>query len=111
MKKCLIWTMAGLFLGALVLGTPEITKAQDGGKIYTDKCVLCHGPKGDGKGRLASSFDPKPGDFCDPKFWQGDPDKKIHDSITKGKGQMKPVDLKPAEIKAVADYMKATCRK
>ena len=54
---------------------------------------------------------PKPGNFCDPKFWQGDVDKKIADSVTQGKNQMKPIKLNPDEIKAVIEYIKSSCKK
>ena len=67
--------------------------------------------KGKGKGPLASTFDPKPGNFCHPEFWQGDVDKKITDAVTKGKNQMIPVNLKPDEIKAVIGYIKSSCKK
>ena len=41
-------------------------------------------------------------------LWQGDVNKKITDSVTKGKNQMVPVNLKPDEIKAVTEYIKKT---
>jgi mono/diheme cytochrome c family protein len=111
MKKMVFWAMAGLFLGAALLGTPGGAWAQDGKAIFMDKCVPCHGEKGDGKGPLASTFDPKPGKFTDPKFWQGDVNKKIADSVTNGKNQMVPVDLKPDQIKAVTEYINKTFKK
>lgn len=57
------------------------------------------------------SFSPPPDNFTDPKFWQGDVDKKISDAVTKGKKQMVPVDLKPEEIKAVTAYIHKTFKK
>lgn len=105
MKKFVVWASAGLLLGVAFWGTPSATWAQDGGKIYTDKCLPCHGEKGDGKGPMAKTFDPKPGNFKDPKLCQGDTHKNITDVVTKGKNQMVPVDLKPAEINAVCDYI------
>jgi mono/diheme cytochrome c family protein len=39
-----------------------------GKEIYTAKCALCHGEKGDGKGPAAASLTPKPGDFTDKKM-------------------------------------------
>ena len=108
MRKIIVWAMAGLFLGVGLFGAPSDTRAQDGKAIYIDKCVPCHGEKGDGKGPMASTFDPKPGNFKDAKFCQGDVHKKITDSVTKGKNQMVPVDLKPGEINAVCEYIKKT---
>jgi mono/diheme cytochrome c family protein len=111
MSKMVIWAVAGVFLAAVFFGTPMGSWAQDGSKIYADKCVPCHGEKGDGNGPMAKIFNPHPTSFTDPKFWQGDVDKKISESVTKGKGQMVPIDLKPAEIKAVTDYMTKTFKK
>jgi len=111
MKKIIAWAVAGLFLGLGLVGTPSATRAADGKQVYTDKCLPCHGEKGDGKGPMAVTFSPSPGSFSDAKFWQGDADKKIADSIIKGKDQMIPVDLKPDEIKAVTEYMKKTFKK
>lgn len=108
MKKFVVWASAGLLLGVVLWGAPSDTRAQDGEKIYTVKCVACHGEKGDGKGPLAKTFDPKPGNFSDAKFCQGDVHKKITDSVTKGKNQMVPVNLKPDEIKAVTEYITKT---
>lgn len=111
MRKIIAWTVVGLFLGVGLFGAASFSWAQDGKSIYNDKCAACHGEKGDGKGPMAATFDPKPGSFSDPKFWKGDANKMISDSITKGKNQMTPVDLKPAEIKAVIDYMIKTFKK
>jgi mono/diheme cytochrome c family protein len=36
-----------------------------GQEIYTAKCAVCHGEKGDGKGPTAGSLPLKPGDFTD----------------------------------------------
>ena len=111
MRKMVLWVMTGLFLVLVFLGAASGIWAQDGKAIYTDKCMPCHGEKGKGNGPLASTFDPKPRDFCRPEFWQGDVDKKIADAITKGKDQMIPVDLKPEAIKAVTEYIKGSCRR
>jgi mono/diheme cytochrome c family protein len=39
-----------------------------GKEVYTAKCALCHGDKGDGKGPAAASLPVKPGDFTDKKM-------------------------------------------
>ncbi len=111
MRKVLLWSLAGLFLGMALLGAHAAALAADGKAVYTDKCAPCHGDKGDGKGPMAVTFSPPPGNFCDPKFWQGDVAKKISDSVKNGKGQMVPVDLKPDEIKAVTEYITKTCKR
>ncbi len=111
MKKLVAWAMAGLLLTVIFVGIQGAAKAADGKQLYTDKCLPCHGDKGDGKGPMAITFNPPPGNFCDPKFWEGNVDKKISDSVTQGKGQMIPVDLKPEEIKAVAEYIRSSCKR
>lgn len=111
MKKIVFWAMAGLFLGVVILGTPNGGWAQDGKAIFLEKCAPCHGEKGKGNGPMASTFDPKPRDFCLPEFWQGDVDKKITEAITNGKNQMVPVNLKPDQIKAVIGYIKSLCKR
>lgn len=37
----------------------------NGKKVYADKCARCHGNSGKGDGRLAETFEKKPGDFTD----------------------------------------------
>jgi mono/diheme cytochrome c family protein len=111
MRKVIAWTVAGLLLGAGLLGTPNGSWAQAGKAIFVEKCAPCHGETGKGNGPMASTFDPKPRDFCLPEFWQGDVDKKVTDAVTKGKNQMVPVDLKPDQMKAVIEYIKSSCKK
>lgn len=111
MRKMVLWAMAGVFLAVAFLGGPDAAWAQDGKKIYEEQCLSCHGEKGDGKGPMAVAFNPPVRGFKDPKFLQGDVNQKISDSITKGKDQMVPVDLKPEEIKAVTDYINKTLLK
>ncbi len=111
MRKFVAWAMAGLVLSVIFGGIQGVAMAADGKQVYTDKCLACHGEKGDGKGPMAKVFNPPPGNFCDPKFWEGAVDKKISDSVIKGKGQMNPVNLNPDEIKAVTEYIKSSCKK
>ncbi len=111
MRNFIVCTMAGLLLGVWVFGAPSASQAQEGSKIFIDKCAPCHGEKGKGDGPMASTFDPRPRDFCAPEFWQGDVDKKISDAVTKGKGQMVPVNLNSNEIKAVTGYVKSSCKR
>jgi mono/diheme cytochrome c family protein len=39
-----------------------------GQQIYRDKCVQCHGDRGDGKGPAAASLSPKPADFTNTEM-------------------------------------------
>jgi mono/diheme cytochrome c family protein len=111
MRKVIAWALAGLLLGVGLVGTPSATMAVDGKQIYTDKCLPCHGEKGDGKGAMAAVFNPPPTSFIDSKFWQNDVEKKITNAVTNGKGKMMPMGLKDEEIKAVSAYMKQTFKK
>lgn len=40
--------------------------AQRGQAVYARTCVLCHGEKGNGNGKLAAGLNPKPRDFTAP---------------------------------------------
>jgi len=111
MKKFLAWIMAGICLGFLWTAAAMGADTDLGKNVYTNKCALCHGPKGDGKGPAAPTLTTSPGDFTNPKFWQDNVEKKIQDSITNGKGVMPAQDLKPEEIKAVIEYMTKTFKK
>ncbi len=111
MTNILKLTSVVICLGAAMLTWVGAAAGDQGQNIFNEKCVPCHGEKGDGKGPMASNFSHHPGNFNDPKFWQGDVNKKIGDAITKGKDEMIPVDLKPGEIKAVTDYINKTFKK
>lgn len=111
MKKFIVWTTVVLLFGVWVFGSPSVSQAQEGQKIFMVKCAACHGENGKGDGPLAKTFDPRPRDFCLPEFWQGDVDKKISDSVTKGKGQMVPVKLNSNEIKEVTGFIKSSCKR
>ncbi len=82
-----------------------------GKTIYEDKCQICHGIKGDGKGPASAAFKPRPTDFTDPNFWQGDVNKNIVDTIRKGRPPMPAFEMNDDEIKAVTDYMSRTFKK
>ncbi len=90
-----------------ILGTGPV-KAASGKEVFESKCQICHGPKGEGNGPGAALNPTKPASFRDPKFWQGNMDEKINNAVTKGKGAMVKVDLKPDEVKAVTEYIKQT---
>jgi mono/diheme cytochrome c family protein len=110
MRKILTFAIIGMLLGITLFLTR--TAAADeyahGKKLYSDKCQICHGVNGKGDGPAASALSPKPANFTDPKFWQGDVDKKITNTIENGHGMMPAFDLKPADIKDVIDYISHT---
>ena len=91
--------------------TAKADEYTQGKKLYSDKCQICHGVKGDGKGLAGAGLSPKPADFTKSSFWQGDVDKKITDTILHGHGPMPAFNLKPDEIKAIIEYMSHTFKK
>jgi mono/diheme cytochrome c family protein len=99
--------VVGLFLGITLMGTENVRGDEytQGKKLYSDKCQICHGVNGKGDGPAASALSPKPANFTDPKFWIGEVNKKITDTVEKGHGMMPSFDLKPAEIKDIIDYL------
>ncbi len=86
-----------------VLVSPVI--GQDGKKLYGDRCALCHGPDGDGKGIIMQTA-PFSADF-----WKANDDAAISKTIVEGKGRMPAIPLSPEETKAVVEYMKSTFKK
>jgi mono/diheme cytochrome c family protein len=110
MKTILVLTVIGMFLalffGGSIVSADEYTQ---GKKLFSDKCQICHGVKGDGNGPAGAALSPKPADFTSPKFWQQkNVDKLITDTVEDGHGMMPSFDLKPAEIKEIIDYLTHT---
>ncbi|OPY05492.1 MAG: Cytochrome c6 [Syntrophaceae bacterium PtaB.Bin038] len=79
--------------------------AQDGKQIYNNRCALCHGTDGDGKG-IIMQIAPFGADF-----WKANDDASISKAIVEGKGRMPAIPLSPEETKAVVEYMKANFKK
>jgi mono/diheme cytochrome c family protein len=107
MKTILVLTVIGMFLalffGGRIVSADEYTQ---GKKLFSDKCQICHGVKGDGNGPAGTALSPKPADFTSPKFWQQkNVDKLIADTVENGHGMMPSFNLKPAEIKEIIDYL------
>lgn len=53
-------------------------------KVWNDKCVTCHGPRGMGDGPGAAALNPKPRTFKDPKWQQQTKDDRIAKVIVEG---------------------------
>ena len=113
MKRIFGCAMVVLFLGAV----PILAKSFEGNEydkgrtLYNNKCQFCHGIRGDGKGPAAEPLLGHPVDFTNSKFWQDDVEKKIEDTIKKGKEMMPAFDLETKEIKAIIWYMSHTFKK
>ncbi len=106
-SKCLTIALVALFFLPVAIAAAQ--GAHERGKtLYSQKCAVCHGQKGDGHGPAAASMPVKPTNFKDGRFWQGDAATRIGNSIQKGKGKMPPIAMTPDEIKDVTDYMTKT---
>ncbi len=107
-RSVMIFTApAVMLLFAAILSAEDyrITDRTTGKELYEDKCQICHGEKGGGDGLAAVSLSPRPANFTDPAFWKNDVNRKITEAVTKGKGAMPPVPLKPSRVDALIDYM------
>jgi mono/diheme cytochrome c family protein len=95
--------LLAVVLLSVVFVSPVI--GQDGKQIYGNRCGLCHGPDGDGKGVImqTASFD--------AEFWKKSDDAAIAKAIVEGKGRMPAIALSPEEAKAVIEYMKSSFKK
>jgi cytochrome c5 len=105
-KRVKATTFAALLavvLLSVVFVSPVV--GQDGKQIYGNRCALCHGSDGDGKGVIMQT------DAFDAKFWKKSDDAAISKAIVEGKGRMPAIPLSPEETKAVVEYMKATFKK
>jgi len=110
MKRVPVYIAAVMLLATAVLWT-SISSGDEGtqGKtLYEDKCVICHGTKGDGNGSAAAFLNSKPADFTDRTFWEHHDEKQIADTIENGKGEMPAFDLNQAELKSVMAYITHT---
>jgi len=107
-KKILAYIMVIIFLPTIMLWakSAEENRFDQGKNLYDNKCQICHGADGKGNGPAASSFNPRPVNLTDSKFWQQkDIDKTITNTIEHGHGMMPPMGLGSDQIKAVTDYM------
>lgn len=103
-------TMIALSVAAVlcVLLSTVVAKpalGQDGKQIYNNRCALCHGAGGDGKGVIMQIAP------FGPDFWKANDDAAIAKVIVEGKGRMPAVPLSPEETKAVVEFMKSSFKK
>jgi len=94
--------------------TASKTATEQGGKSYREYCVECHGPKGDGKGGLASSLKRKPADLTSGQT-RGLSDGEIFWRISKGDNVMpsfeKTFPLSETERWQLVLYVRSLARK
>ncbi len=106
-KKILTSTVLASILACACLIPVFVSPAisQDAKKLYGDRCALCHGPDGDGKGVIMQTAP------FDAEFWKKSDDAAITKAIIEGKGKMPAIPLSPEEAKAVVEYMKSSFKK
>ncbi len=113
MRRILSFAIIVVFLetALFLTKTAKADEYAQGKKLYSDKCQICHGVKGDSNGPAGVTLSPRPADFTKSSFWQGDVDKKITDTILHVHVPMPAFNLKPDEIKAIIEYMSHTFKK
>ncbi len=90
----------------LWFGISSAGESEQGKNLYTAKCLLCHGIRGDGNGRAAAYLGSKPADLTDPGFWRDNDEKKIANIIENGQDEMPAFELNPEEMKALIGYLR-----
>jgi cytochrome c553 len=60
------------------------TARTEAASLFGDRCAVCHGPNGDGKGPGAANLNPKPVDFRDRKWQRVVTNEKITKAIVYG---------------------------
>ena len=107
LKKVLICTAVLCFAAVSIrLNIAQGADLARGKAIYEERCILCHGPKGDGKGQGAIALNPKPANYTQKKFWDEMNIEKITEVVKAGKGQMRSnPDLPDDDIQSVIMYL------
>lgn len=79
--------MMGAFAAAAIaIASPAswAGPADEAKTLMSDRCAVCHGDNGDGKGPSASSLDPPPRNFHDRKWQKSVTDKTLAKAIIEG---------------------------
>ncbi|HJN77054.1 MAG TPA: cytochrome c [Myxococcota bacterium] len=71
-----------MFLFALL--STALAEDLPGKAVYTQFCVTCHGPEGDGGGPAGAALDPKPANFTEASFWEGRDEAHLKKVVTEG---------------------------
>ena len=86
---------------------------EKGAKLYERRCVKCHGPKGDGKGKSAEGIDPPVPDFTTGGYFKARNEGQLFWMIEKGSpntdmdsfGPGTQFNLSPDDIWSVVAYL------
>ena len=92
------------------IGVPtqtSLVKAKTAKKLFSQKCVSCHGSDGAGKtvfGQIAGARD-----LADPRWQDKVEDKEIVNAITYGRGQMRSFEkkLSKEQIASLSMYVRS----
>jgi len=86
----------------------DTASIERGAKTYKEKCVICHGEKGDGKGAVGANLTVKPSNFTDKEMMGSMTDGEISWKISTGKGPMPSWKdkLKESEIWDMVNYIR-----
>jgi len=83
--------------------------------LFGDRCAVCHGPNGDGKGPGAANLNPKPVDFRNRKWQRSVTDEKIAKAIVDGGPAVglsssmsanPDLDLQPGVVAALVEHIR-----
>lgn len=114
MKKVLVTAAAGLLFSAssLFAGSGDDALYNQGGQLYNGNCRVCHINRAEGDQPTDYSRQFNPPDFANPSFWRGDAEKKITETVRRGKPPMPAFPgLKPDEVKALIYYLSHTFKR
>jgi mono/diheme cytochrome c family protein len=88
-KSALVLAAGGcLILWPMLAPQAAAADAENGKKIYEEKCVRCHGDGGKGDGPMAEFLERKPGDFTDKARANQFTDEELKKIVVEGKAPM-----------------------
>ncbi len=83
LSKLAVTGVAMLGLAASASGQGK-SPADEAKEILTQRCEVCHGPKGDGNGPGGAALNPKPRNFTDAKWQKETADDRMMKVIVEG---------------------------
>src|SRR5262249_40239872 len=80
-----------------------------GAQVYKDRCVLCHGPLGQGDAPAAAGLTPKPRNHTDGAYMNSRTNDQLIQVIKNGKGSMPAwgTTLTDAQVRAVLTHVRS----
>ncbi|MEW6314585.1 MAG: c-type cytochrome [Pseudomonadota bacterium] len=111
-RLCLVASAVASFSAYAGDRTATVPGQVNAAKIYQNYCSVCHGDRGDGKSRAQNSLNPSPRNFTSTESAAELTRERMIYSVTNGRPgtAMQPwkVKLRPDEIEAVVDHIRAT---